>query len=262
MLDAVQFIQYIRTKYKCVTARTSIQKGIYYCPVITVGGSYPGFLSAMMRFLHPNIIDAAHATSAPMLFYAQAVEDQFAHYDLITKVADKYSPGCAKNFRVSLLNVMDVLAKEVISIKEAAKQMGLCFVPSYMQTDIEMFINEIMMVVGYTFANYNMANYPPNNETELYEACQIFEEDSSSFLDKLGTFFQPYWTTGSTKSCFDVSTQLPDGPNATISSGDWSGVGSQWSGKMWDFQTCSLLIERIGFSVDSMFPPRTWTLEE
>lgn len=28
-----------------------------YCPVVTVGGSYPGFLSAMMRLRYPAVVD-------------------------------------------------------------------------------------------------------------------------------------------------------------------------------------------------------------
>ncbi len=30
---------------------------------------------------------------------------------------------------------------------------------------------------------------------------------------------------------------------------------------MWDFQTCDLLVEQIGFGPESMFPPRPWTIE-
>jgi hypothetical protein len=44
-----------------------------YCPVLTVGGSYPGFLSAMMRLRYPAVIDMAYSASAPTLLYAQRV---------------------------------------------------------------------------------------------------------------------------------------------------------------------------------------------
>mmetsp|Transcript_52647 Transcript_52647/g.59823 ORF Transcript_52647/g.59823 Transcript_52647/m.59823 type:complete len:169 (-) Transcript_52647:54-560(-) len=58
-----------------------------------------------------------------------------------------------------------------------------------------------------------------------------------------------------------MTDQLPTGPNATISGGDWSGDGTGANGESWDFQTCTLLVEAIGFSEnDSMFPPRDWTL--
>jgi hypothetical protein len=30
-----------------------------YCPLITIGASYPGFLSAILRLVYPDIVDAA-----------------------------------------------------------------------------------------------------------------------------------------------------------------------------------------------------------
>ena len=49
------------------------------CPVLTFGGSYPGFLSAMMRIRYPAVVDFAYAASAPINFYAQHV-DEYAYY--------------------------------------------------------------------------------------------------------------------------------------------------------------------------------------
>ena len=62
-----------------------------------------------------------------------------------------------------------------------------------------------------------------------------------------------------------MKLQLPSGHNATISSGDWSGVGTKLNGEIWDFQTCTLLIEAISFDGEeypnSMFPKRSWTMD-
>ena len=53
---------------------------------------------------------------------------------------------------------------------------------------------------------------------------------------------------------------MPSGVNATISSGDWSGVGVGDDGSSWDFQTCTLLVSPIGTNnVSDMFLPRAWT---
>ena len=47
-------------------------------------------------------------------------------------------------------------------------------------------------------------------------------------------------------NCFDFKSQLPWGDRATITSGDWTGVGTKQNGMMWDYQTCSFLVETIG----------------
>ena len=48
--DAARFIQHQRRALGCSLHRASP----HYCPAITVGGSYPGFLSGLMRFAHPD----------------------------------------------------------------------------------------------------------------------------------------------------------------------------------------------------------------
>ena len=70
LLDTVALIQHVQAERGC--ARRGDRDG-RYCPVLTIGGSYPGFLSAMMRLVHPHVVDGAHAASAPMRFYAQQV---------------------------------------------------------------------------------------------------------------------------------------------------------------------------------------------
>jgi hypothetical protein len=62
LADAVNLIQYTRDELGCSTDRTSP----HYCPVITFGGSYPGFLSFALRFRYGDYIDAAYASSAPL----------------------------------------------------------------------------------------------------------------------------------------------------------------------------------------------------
>jgi len=74
LADAAAYITAMRKAYKC-----SGENGEPRCPVITVGGSYPGWLSAMMRLRYPEVVDMAYAGSAPMLFYSQLV-DQAAYY--------------------------------------------------------------------------------------------------------------------------------------------------------------------------------------
>jgi AraC-like DNA-binding protein len=57
--------------------------------------------------------------------------------------------------------------------------------------------------------------------------------------------------------CFDLTTQLPDGPDSTLADtgGDYE------DGKMWDFQTCTEIIFLCGFSDTSLFPPHKATVK-
>lgn len=136
--------------------------------------------------------------------------------------------------------------------------------PDYIDTETKdgyaMLWDELMMVVGYTFANDNMANYPPGNQTRLYKACETFSCPKSDSFEKLREFLIDRLSRDDNK-CWDMKGQLPTGNNATISSGDWSGVGTGSNGESWDFQTCTREVEAIGFSESSMFPTRSWSLD-
>jgi hypothetical protein len=255
LYDMARLIDSVRDDLGCSIDRFSAQ----YCPIITVGGSYPGFLSAMARILFPFLVDIAYAASAPMKFYSQQT-DSSAYYNHISSVAEKAKVGCAQAVRQTL--------DEVVSIYHDDQQpsfdgtaIGACegTVPDYIQ-DTDTFLDELIMLIGYTFANDNMAYYPPSKDTRLYKACEIFASNDDSSLDKVRNFLVKS-LAGKDDDCFDMRLQLPTGPNATISGGDWSGVGTGQEGESWDFQTCTLLVETIAFGPNSMFPPREWTMD-
>ena len=87
------------------------------CPIITIGGSYPGWLSAMMRLRYPAVVDIAYSASAPMYFYTQEV-DQFDYYELITQSAEKSVKDCSSSVReainaVHALNTVDKVIQEL-----------------------------------------------------------------------------------------------------------------------------------------------------
>ena len=272
--DAVRLTRFIQRSYGCTLAsdpdgRSSPQ----YCPVVAIGGSYPGWLAAMARLRFPDTIDIGYAASAPMKFYAQDVPHS-AYYDHITKVAEAAVPGCAAAVQKSLQALVDRVAPFGTAAELtdfATKRVGVCpdTVPSYMLHDATTFSNELLMVAGYTFANQNMAHYPPSNSTALSRSCNTFLQGTSKdMILPLQRFlvqslaFNGAESSSSSSACFNLTQQLPSGPNATISSGDWSGVGTGQSGESWDFQTCTLLVEASGFSpTTSMFPLRPWSLD-
>lgn len=279
LADTAYFLQTIRESKGCADEPR--------CPVITVGGSYPGWLSAMMRLRYPAVVDIAYAASAPMRFYSQQV-GEYAYYQKVTQSAEAAVPGCGGAVRSGLDAVRALPNKS-----EAVKELNLCSpLPAYLQGDdaatTKLFFEELTMVVMYTFADLNMGNYPPPN-TPLRDACRQAVAAGGGVAvvhDLLHNFaaasplrhrrvplVPPTRRTGrnlpnhavagapGASGCYNLSSQLPSGPNATISSGDWSGVGAGANGESWDFQTCTFLVEAIGTNGETdMFPPRNWTL--
>jgi Serine carboxypeptidase S28 len=232
LMDAVRLVQHVaQDQLHCSPDKTSPN----YCPVITVGGSYPGFLSMSARLRFPSVVDMSYAASAPVKFYSQEVQEG-DYYNHISMVAEKTIPGCAKAVRQALDAVYEENAG---SDYIPAMEVGICpgTLPDYIQSR-DLFFQELFMMVGYTFANDNMSNYPPSPNTNLHKDCQIFMDDTCSAFDKVKTFLVERLGQPDDDDCFDMSFQLPTGSAATISGGDWSGDGIGDDAESWDFQTC------------------------
>ncbi len=60
MADMVRLTKHFKEELNCAQYNRSSKN---YCPVITVGGSYPGFLSAMFRLVYPDFVDISYASS-------------------------------------------------------------------------------------------------------------------------------------------------------------------------------------------------------
>jgi pimeloyl-ACP methyl ester carboxylesterase len=298
LADIATLLLATQLKYNCTAAHK------VRCPVLTIGGSYPGFLSAMMRLRYPAIVDMAYAASAPLLFYAQTIS-QYKYYEVITKSAEKAAVGCADSVRWMLANTLHALDTTKADI---VSELGLCApLPPYIASGAkELLVEEIDMVVMYSFAGLNMENYPPG-ETALHASCKDIisarssassssssssssassassssassSSASSAAWTALADFLHGYsslakrgprlaLTLGSDDAsnssgsgCYNLSSQLPAGTSPTISAGDWSGVGGGLNGLAWDYETCTMLIEKLGTNNRTdMFPARDWTL--
>jgi len=227
LADAAALISAKRAELRC-----SGERGEPRCPVVAIGGSYPGWLAAMMRVRYPAVVDMAYAGSAPMLFYAQAV-DQFAYYRVVTESAERAVPGCPAAVRRVLAATLAAAGKD-----EMAARLGLCApLPAYLAAgDAALLRDELAMVFQYSFANLNMANYPPGPATGLARACAaLVGAGAGGEWPALAAFFRAYAPpAGAPGACYDLAGQLPAGANATISSGDWSGVGAGQDGASWE----------------------------
>ena len=289
MADTAYFLQHIRESLGCSTPKSENKdfNGSSDCPVITIGGSYPGWLSAMMRLRYPAVVDIAYSASAPMTFYTQEV-GQFEYYQLITESAEKSVKDCSNSVREAIKAVHDLG-----DVGKVITELNICTpLPQYLQGDspeaTQLFFEELDMILMYTFANLNMANNPPQGSS-LQTVCQAVVEyvtvgepieairyilhgyamgaskiSRSSYNPEniRPISFKRYYSNSKRSECFDLATQMPAGKNPTISGGDWSGCGNGRNGQSWDFQTCTFLVEKIGTNgITDMFTPRNWTLD-
>ena len=122
MADMVKLTRHVRDTE--LTGCSPDRDSPHYCPVITVGGSYPGFLSAMFRIVHGDFVDISYASSAPLLMYAQ-MSDQNIYYDIITSAADRVSPGCSRAVRTTMDDMIDRV-DSADTLQEAATRIGVC----------------------------------------------------------------------------------------------------------------------------------------
>jgi hypothetical protein len=255
-----------------------------YCPLITVGGSYPGFLSAMFRFLHPDVVDAAYASAAPLNMYAQRTDPNI-FYDIVTTAAEKASPGCPAAVKTTLTDLVEIILNAT-SVEDAASEVGVCAdsIPSHIATRQDLG-DTLVQLVSFTFASANSGNYPPGPDTDLFKSCQVFQDtqlDSlgryKAFLDRkqvlsfesdLNCELKPELCDpveelrairdeNGGRDCFDLGASFPDAPPSDLVGGV---LDSYDDGTMWEFQTCTTVIFLAGCSETSMFPARNATYD-
>lgn len=285
MADMINLTNHVRYgEWGCSPDRHSSK----YCPVVTIGASYPGFLSAMFRIVHPDFAEISYASSAPLLMYAQ-ISPPESYYDVVTKAADVASPGCASAVRDSLDAMMRTLLNESssssTSVTDAAHKIGICTnpdgLPSKDVTTKERLAEQVLDGIVVEFSNIDMGVYPPGPDTDMYKTCQIFQNKSLSHREKLRGFFQLLVQQEKSEAlgcdfagvdCDEVQLQLPppesfcyniddddDGDDTDGDDGsndDKANTNVDYmDGWMWDFQTCTKVIFLAATSNTSMFPP-------
>ena len=226
LADAARLIRHIQGNLGCSLDRSSSE----YCPVITIGASYPGFLSAMMRFVYPDVVDIGYASSAPIKMYGRQVNDPDVYFDHVTNVAEKASPGCAKAYKSTLNKVYDKVKQ--MPIDEAAKKLKICTdrIPSYITTS-ELFAEEITNLVGFANADFNMEYHPPDDpSTDLIRSCKAFQQSKKSPVERMADFFAIKQESAEPPDakytkCYDLHWDLPSGANATLTGSDFTGMG-------------------------------------
>lgn len=90
--------------------------------VVVLGASYAGNLAAWMRALYPNLVDAAVASSAPVL----AKKDFYEYFETVPDIYEKYgSPDCVKKIDNFFKHLVDLL-KNSSGIEQLKKELHIC----------------------------------------------------------------------------------------------------------------------------------------
>ncbi|CAK0867731.1 unnamed protein product [Prorocentrum cordatum] len=285
LADAAFFIRAAQRRLNC-TRRGSPG----YCPVLTIGGSYPGFLSAMMRLRYPAVVDMAYAASA--LVTCASTRRRSGSSSTTPESPPPPSgpsraapPPCGGRSRRPSSSWREPPGRSWPGASTSARRLrgaSAGGTPPGSPTTCCSWRSRR--------SRTSMANYPPGNGTGLARACAAFAAAGraggrapvDAVRDLLAGAARrsraaragpgralvrdvppgPRLDEEAPGGCLNLSQMLPAGPGATARCGDWSGCGAGSDGEVWDLQTCTFEVEQIGFnSTSQMFPSRAWTLE-
>eukprot|EP00051_Salpingoeca_urceolata_P010330 m.126034 g.126034 ORF g.126034 m.126034 type:complete len:497 (-) comp16670_c0_seq3:163-1653(-) len=250
--DYLVILDYVRTAWN--VSQTA--------PVITIGGSYPGMLAGYMRLQHPNMIDAALASSAPVRYH-QGVTPSVASgafFKVVTESFARNDPNCPTYVRRAFAEIASQ-AKTAEGRMQVSKELRLCSPLG----DGGPAVRLLNLWFESGFAYLAMINYPYKEEgfaaSPLNAACSAMSLSNSTrpqslvsrLADAIG-FMYNY--TGSTP-CYNISDEYY--PCADIT-GCGGGVGDP-DAMSWDYQSCTQIVSNVDTNnVTDMFPPAPYDL--
>lgn len=124
--------------------------------MIVFGGSYGGMLATWMRMKYPNVVDMAHAASAPIYYYRNRRNfDLGIFYQLVTSNYQRHNSNCPNVIREGFRRLLAYYASPKAPIADLSKWFNLC-TPLKVYSDIANLIDYVN--VGYSYMA--MLNYP------------------------------------------------------------------------------------------------------
>lgn len=144
MMDYVEFIQFLKATY-CQD-----------CPVLVFGGSYGGMLATWMRIKYPNVVDIAHAASAPIYYYRNRKNfDIGSFYQLVTNNYKLHNSNCPSVIREAFRRLLGYSASPKAPIANLSIWFNLCK-PIKTYQDISL----LMEYIDVAYSYMAMINYP------------------------------------------------------------------------------------------------------
>lgn len=210
---------------------------------MTVGGSYAGLLSVLLRKSYPDMIDMAYAASPCLLLFQHAISP-YTYYEYITQVADRMSRGCSDAVRTVIAHVQADFGpiSHHGALVSKATEYGIC-------TDLPKDVSGTDLageIISYTSSNFGgtlMDYYPPSPEQPFFKGCSIFQNTDKTVPERVKDYIQ--MISGST-DCYSM---------ASVANAD-DGEDDLWGA------LCCYLVPMIGRSGESMWPAHPYSLQK
>ncbi|XP_026759274.3 putative serine protease K12H4.7 [Galleria mellonella] len=179
--------------------------------VVVIGGSYAGNLAAWMKLLYPDVVDAALASSAPVL----AKLDFYEYLETVSEDLDEYGPpGCLDKVSKIFKRYEDLFSTDE-GIEVLKKEENICA-----DNDMRKEENRQLFFLEKASNFMYLAQY--GNPDKIYSYC----EDQKSLLPNDRDEFNPVWNKKN--NCFDYDF---DNMIESIREIDWY--------LSWTYQTCT-----------------------
>ncbi|CAG9136353.1 unnamed protein product [Plutella xylostella] len=149
--------------------RMKLLPGFKNSKVVAIGGSYPGNMAAWLKLLYPNLIDAALASSAPVLAqknfkeYLETVSDDYEQYG---------TPQCWDYIKQKFEHY-DNSFKTKAGIRKLKEEEGICE-----SSDMNRPENQQLFVYSEASAFMGVAQY--GTEKRIRKHCEQLMDDDSS----------------------------------------------------------------------------------
>jgi len=228
-------------------------------PVLTIGGSYAGMMAAWMRLRYAHIVDAAYASSAPILIAGQGYPHPYiSPYSYFARVAQDYQAAdlsCPINIRAGFTALLAAFNSGSQSALEQVKtDLNLCNTPSSSDADfLVQWARQAYVSLAqsdYAYANGNWPAWPVD------AACATLKSivRTGGALKGMGAVMAMAYGDGS-NSCLDPTKLFR--PCA-----DQTGCGFGDDADAWDYQACTEIVYFMSSNNKTdVFPPSQWTLD-
>jgi lysosomal Pro-X carboxypeptidase len=215
-------------------------------PVIVMGGSYGGMLSAWFRSKYPHLVTGALASSAPVLQFPGVVPCDTFSMILTSVYENALNRSCSVNIKNSW-NVLTNYSKTDAGRKFLNDKFKFC---SKMNSTADM--DKFFDYMNDVYGNLAMANYPypanflaPLPAYPVRQFCRELEKvytNNEELLSALQAALSVYTNFTGKTNCLDYA----------------SAYDTRMGDNGWEFQACTEMVMPMCNNEKSMFPPEKW----